>query len=210
MNPSILFRTLGFFLIAGLSACTSYNYYTAGLNKTNMTQYRSFAMMKPEEPGENKTASKTKVTADQKINDAAIASLKSKGLKLQTDNPDLLVVYIAKVGIGSKTVYYYPGWGYPYYGWGYPYRGWGWGYGYPYYGYGWGYPYYGWGGYAYAADKEHYKEGTIIIDLIDARTHKVVWRGYGISDAHSNPERNIEEMPEIVKGIINQLQVAPS
>ncbi len=213
MKPSI-YRVFGLFLIAGLSACSSYNYYTAGLNKTNMSGYRSFALMEPEGQAANKPTA-TQATAEQKIKDATVASLKNKGLKLQKENPDLLVAYTAKVGVGSRTVYYYGypgwGWGYPYYGygwgygWGYPYRGWGWGY--PYYGYGWGYPYYGGWGYTYAMDKEHYKEGTIIIDLVDTHTHKVVWRGFGISEVHNKQEKNIEEMPKIVEGIIEQLQL---
>jgi hypothetical protein len=215
MKPSLC-RVFGFFLIAALSgACRSYNYYTAGLNKTNMSQYKTFALMEPEGQANTKPTA-DQATAEQKIKDATVASLKSKGLKLQKDNPDLLVVYTAKVGVGSRMVYYY---GYPGWGWGYPYYGWGWGYGYTYYGRGWGYPYYGYGwgypyyyggwGYVYAADREHYKEGTIIIDLIDARTHKVVWRGFGVSEVHSKQQKNIEEMPTIVQGIIDQLQLTP-
>jgi hypothetical protein len=199
MKTSI-YLVLGFLLISGLSACSSYNYYTAGLNKTNMSQYRSFAWISPEEKGDNKpTAS---AVADLKIKDAAVASLTTKGLRMQKDNPDLLVTYTAKVGLGSKTVYYptyygtgfYPGFG----------LGWGWGYR-PYY-YGFGYPFAYYGGLT-AVDKEHYKEGTIIIDLIDTRSRKVVWRGYGVGEVHHNVQKNIDDIPKVVEGIINQLQL---
>ena len=60
-----------------------------------------------------------------------------------------------------------------------------------------------------AVDKEHYKEGTIIIDLIDTRTKRVVWRGYGVGEARSNPKKNIDDLPKVVNGIINQLQLTP-
>jgi hypothetical protein len=191
--------------ISGLSACNSYNYYTAGLNKTNMSRYRSFAWVSPEGKTENKpTAS---AIADLKIKDAAVSSLTTKGLRMQQNNPDLLVTYTAKVGLGSKTVYYptyyssgfYPGFG----------MGFGWGYR-PYYygGWGGGYPFAYYGGLT-AVDKEHYKEGTIIIDLIDTRTRKVVWRGYGVGEVHHNVQKNIDDIPKIVDGIISQLQLVP-
>jgi hypothetical protein len=196
---------LGALFISGLSACNSYNYYTAGLNKTNMSHYRSFAWVSPEGKTENKpTAS---AIADLKIKDAAVSSLTTKGLRMQQNNPDLLVTYTAKVGLGSKTVYYptyyssgfYPGFG----------MGFGWGYR-PYYygGWGGGYPFAYYGGLT-AVDKEHYKEGTIIIDLIDTRTRKVVWRGYGVGEVHHNVQKNIDDIPKIVDGIISQLQLAP-
>lgn len=199
---------LGFLMLSALPACRSYNYYTAGLNRTNMSHYRSFAWM----PAAGKNAAVTNAVADLKIKDAAVASLSTKGLKLDPQSPDLLVTYTAKVGRGAKDVY-----ASTYYGSGYGsgfYPGWGLGYG---YGYGWGYrPYY----YGYArpyiyyggstvVDKEHYKEGTIIIDLIDTRTKRVVWRGFGVGEVHRNPQKNIDDLPKVVDGIISQLQLTP-
>ena len=58
-TPSFLL--LGFLIISGLSACSSYNYYTAGLNKTNMSQYRSFAWMSPEGQNTNNKPSASAV-----------------------------------------------------------------------------------------------------------------------------------------------------
>jgi uncharacterized protein DUF4136 len=189
-------------IISGLSACSSYNYYTAGLNKTNMSQYRSFAWVSPQ--GNN---NKSNNIADSKIKDAAVASLSMKGLR-QSNNPDLFVTYTATVGRGTKSVYYpvYSGYGGFYPGWGFGF-GWGWGYR-PWYG-GW----YGYGGLPYysgeAVDKEHYKEGTIIIDLIDSHTKRVVWRGYGVGEVHRNPQKNVDDIPKVVGGIIGQLQLTP-
>ena len=98
----LTYLVLALLVISGLSACRSYNYYTAGLNKTNMSGYRSFAWMSPEGKIDNKpTAS---AIADLKIKDAAVTSLTTKGLRGQSNNPDLLVTYTAKVGLGSKTV----------------------------------------------------------------------------------------------------------
>jgi hypothetical protein len=201
---TLFHRATLLFAVACLSACSSYNYYTAGLNKTNMSGYRSFAWMPAQ--GKGSGSSNTNAVVDLKIKDAAVASLSSKGLRMQNNNPDLLVTYTATVGQGSKTVYsptyygsgFYPGWGG--FGW-----GWGWGWR-PYYYYGAPFAYYGGNT---AVGKEHYKEGTIIIDLIDTRSHKIVWRGFGVGEVHNNPQKNIEDLPKVVNGIIDQLQLMP-
>jgi len=195
--------------LVGLSACDSYNYYTAGLNRTNMSGYHTFAWMPT---GPARKGMKNNDEADAKIKDAATNALQAKGLSLQTHHPDLVVVYTATVGRGTRTDYYsaYPGF----------YGGWGWGAG-----WGWG-SRWGWGGWArpgfYAwgdpflysggvtwAEQEHYKEGTLIIDLIDTRTKKVVWRGFGVGEVHHNPQKNIDDIPKVVSGIIDQLNVTP-
>jgi hypothetical protein len=147
--------------------------------------------------------------ADIKIKDAATTALVAKGLQLSQRNPDLIVSYTAIVGRGTRTNYYspyygagfYPGWGF---GFGY---GWGWGYYRPYYAYGAPFAYYG--GLTYA-EKEHFKEGTLIIDLVDTRTHKIVWRGFGVGEVHRNPQKNIDDLPKVVTGILDQLQLSPA
>ena len=197
--------------LTGLSACDTYNYYTAGLNRTNMSGYHSFAWM-PAVENPKKQNTRNNDEADAKIKDAATTALQAKGLTLQKQNPDLVVVYTTTVGRGSRTEYYtdYPGF----------YGGWGWGAG-----WGWG-SRWGWGGWArpgyYAfggpfsyyggvtyAEQEHYKEGTIIIDLIDTRTKKVVWRGFGVGEVHHNPQKNIDDIPKVVTGVLNQLDLTP-
>ena len=95
-------------------------------------------------------------------------------------------------------------------GWG-GFGGWG-GYG----GWGLGYrPYYSAFGAPFAygdvnLGKEHYKEGTVIIDLIDRRSRQVVWRGFGVGEVHRNPQKDIEELPKVVDGVLKQLSLAPS
>lgn len=177
-----------------LSACTSYNYYTAAINKTNLSAYHTFAWM----PESDNKQSNTSV-ADFKIKDAVTQTLTTKGIRLNQKNPDLIVNYTTKIGRGSRTTYYstaYPGYGF---GWGY---GWGWAYR-PYY-YAYGAPFY-YNGATYA-ENEHYKEGTLVIDLIDSRSHKIVWRGFGVGEVHKNVEKNINDLPKIVEGVLSQLQ----
>src|ERR1700759_5658737 len=205
----LIYLSLMIFTLFGLSACDSYNYYTAGLNRTNMSGYHSFAWMPMQT---DRKGVKNNDEADAKIKDAATTALQAKGLTLQTHHPDLVVVYTATVGRGTRTDYYsaypgfYGGWGWGA-GWGWGSR-WGWG--------GWARPGYYWGGDPFLyyggltyAEQEHYKEGTLIIDLIDTRTKKVVWRGYGVGEVHHNVQKNIDDIPKIVDGIIDQLQIVP-
>jgi hypothetical protein len=208
-------------ITVSLSSCETYNYYTAGLNTTNMSRYHSFAWM-PMGSGKGKAPGNV-VTADAKIKDATTSALEAKGLSISQKQPDLLISYTTTVGRGTRTNYYTNyGWGG--YGWG-GWGGWG-GYGWGGYGLGWGFGGrgYGWGGfspyYYYGApfayggaltyeDQEHYKEGTLIIDMIDRRTRKVVWRGYGVGEVHHDAQKNIDDLPKEVNGIISQLSLQP-
>jgi hypothetical protein len=196
-------------VLSGLSACTSYNYYTAAINKTNLSGYHTFAWMPAAKSGDKMMGG----AADAKIKDAATMDLVSKGLRLSQRNPDLVVNYTTIVGRGTRTNYYspyygggfYPGWGLGFgYGWG---GGWG-GWGFRGYYNAFGPPFAYYGGITYA-DKEHYKEGTLIIDLIDTHTRKIVWRGFGVGEVHNNPQKTIDDLPKVVNGVLDQLQLTP-
>ena len=206
-----IYLALTVLMISGLSACTSYDYYTAAINKTNLSSYHTFAWMPPANSGDKRMANSE---ADAKIKDAATSALVAKGLRLSQRNPDLVVSYTNKVGRGARTNYYSPnyygGWGGYYGGWGGFGLGFGWGWG------GWYRPYYyaygapfAYGGPTYA-EKEHFKEGTLIIDLIDPRTRRIVWRGFGVGEVHKNPQKNIDDLPKVVNGLLDQLQLTPS
>ncbi len=184
-------------LLVVLSSCTSYNYYKAAINKTDLSSYHTFAWM-PQAKADGKNQSNA--MADNKIKDATTKSLLSKGLKLSQDTPDLIINYTLTTGQGSRTNLYAS---YPVYPFGYFGFGWGWGYRPYYYAYGAPFSYYG----AVVAEKEHYKEGTLIIDLIDSRTHRIVWRGFGVGEVHKNNEKNIADLPKVVEGILDQLQI---
>jgi hypothetical protein len=180
-----------------LAACSSYNYYSVG-SSSSVSKYSTFAWLPPLNNTKNPYYDND--LADQKIKDQATANLESKGLRLKANRPDLLVRYTIvvdnKVHTYNEPVYSYNYGGfYPRYGY---YRG-----GRAFY-YGWrgAYPVYV-GNDVYRVP---YKEGTLIIDLVDRVSHKVIWRGYGIGEVN-NPERAINDLPEVVDGILNKLQV---
>lgn len=208
MKKSI-YAALVVLTVSCLSACTSYDYYVAGLNRTNLSNYRTFAWMPMAQDGNGKVT--TNIVADAKIKDAATTALANKGLTLQQRNPDLLISYSTIVGRGVRTYYYptyygtgfYPGFGLGYGGWG----GWG-GFYRPYY-YAYGAPFAYYGGVT-ATGQEHFKEGTLIIDLIDRRSKQVVWRGYGVGEVHRDHQKDIDDLPKVVNGVLDQLSLAAS
>lgn len=204
-------KNWGMFTAAGIllfviSACSSrYDYYQAARNRTNLSGYHTFAWMQS-----TGSARSDANAADAAIKDAATAELTQKGLILQQRSPDVLVAYTHVVGRGSRTNYYnmynnnfYGGWGYG----GLGYGGFGWG--------GWNRPYYNAYGapFSYAGTsvtKENFKEGTLVIDVVDRRSKQLVWRGYGVGEVHRDQQKNIEDLPKVVAGILDQLSLAPS
>lgn len=214
----LLYIGLMLTIVTAFSACsTGYRYYTAGKDDISLSQYKSFAFApylkqrKPDSVLSNKRDLGARLNyvnnnryynnpdAMQKIKDATANSLKAKGLTLQEGNADLLVRYSTLVDRGTRTTYYSAGWG----GWG---PGWGWGWNRyrfnPYFYGGWGG---GWGG-AYPS-QEHFKEGVLSIELIDARTKEPVWIGYSSGELSRDPQKVISQLPKIVEDIFKRLPV---
>jgi hypothetical protein len=120
---------------------------------------------------------------DKKILAAVDAQLQTKGFEKVDAGGDMVVTYHASQGqkVDLNTVYSSTGWG--------PY---GWGpvgpYGRYWYGRRWGY--YG-PGYSYStatttADTIHI--GTVVVDILDGKTHQLVWRGVGSDELNGDPK----------------------
>src|SRR6202045_2605704 len=62
---------------------------------------------------------------------------------------------------------------------------------------GWGWRRFGGGGFGEATTTEHdYKEGTIVVDLYDAKTKQLIWRGSAedtLSDKAARNEKNLDK-----------------
>jgi hypothetical protein len=110
---------------------------------------------------------------DQKVNSAVENELNAKGLRRTSDNPDLLITYVAgaheKTELESAPGYAGPG----YYG------GW------------WDYS---WNNFWVRT----YEEGTLLIDLKDAETNQLVYRVYGV-DELKKPEKRQKQIDKIAK-----------
>ncbi len=97
----------------------------------------------------------------QRIERAIVDELGAKGLQENAGSPDLLVAYHT----GTKDKIQVTDWGYTY-----------------------GSYYWGWGG--RSVDVYQYEEGTLVVDLVDAKTKQLVWRGWatGTVDRTQSPE----------------------
>lgn len=178
------------------SACSTYNYYAVSNQSLVSQNYRTYAWI-PEGQSKSTSIYNNDVATDR-IVDAASKELNNRGLKLDNKDPDLLVRYMAvvrnEVKYYNEPVYYNPPFrlsprvGY--------YRGRAYRY-YPYYD---PMPIY----VGSEARKIRVKEGSIIIDLIDRKTQKVIWRGWAEGEV-DNPEKAINDLPLVVANIFKKL-----
>lgn len=181
------------------TGCSSYQYYAIQSNNITFSKYRTFAWLPTIDTVKNDGYTDI---ADERIKDAVTSKLENIGLVLKAAHPDLLVRYQRLVKNKTK-VYDEPQYIYIYNGF-YPgdirYR-----HGrYYYYNYTAPFPVY------MGSEIVHvpYKEGTLIIDLIDRREKRVIWRGYGVGEI-TDPETSINDIPEVVNGIIDKLPIKP-
>lgn len=184
-------------LVAILSSCSSYNYYAVS-NKSLGAEYQTYAWL-PEDKSKASSIYDNDIAAD-KIVEAASAELNKRGFKLNNRKPDLLVRYTAVVSKEAKSynepVYYdAPGRYIPRMG---VHRG----RAFYYYAYRDPFP-------VYVGSEQrtvNVKQGSIMIDLIDRKTKKVIWRGWAEGEL-DNPERAITQLPQVVQNIFKKLPV---
>jgi hypothetical protein len=98
----------------------------------------------------------------------------------KSENPDLLVNIFTKAREQVSVNQFNTGWGY---GWGY----------------GWN-PYL-WGGQTYVSTNT---EGTLYIDLIDAKKKEMIWQGEGVGYLTQNTEKKDEVIKNFVAKILGQ------
>jgi hypothetical protein len=136
------------------AACAGQQVSTDYSPSTSFSQYKSYAMVTPPDD------SGSQQLLDQRVRSAVEAQLMDKGLT-QTDreDADLYVGY----GMVDKThtrIYSYD-------------DGWGWGGR-------WGWRYWRWGvawPMTIYRQIETYTDGTVVVNLVDAKTKQVVWEG---------------------------------
>ena len=68
----------------------------------------------------------------------------------------------------------------------------------------WGYPY--WGGVGYETRVREYDEGMLVIDIADATTNRLIWRGVGTRrvTGQTSPEKTTEMVNKTVAEILAQ------
>jgi hypothetical protein len=131
-------------------------------HQADFAQYRSFGFMSP--LGTDKAGYSTLLT--ERLKTATRGQMEMRGYVYNATNPDLLVNFGAKLQQKTQVT---PA----------PPMG-------PYYGYRTGF-YGGWPGYGWGDDVYQYTEGTLNIDLVDARRKQLVWEGVAVGEVQ-NPD----------------------
>lgn len=106
------------------------------------------------------------------------ANLSAKGLQ-KSETPSLLISFFTKA---KERVDVYQN----HYGWG------------GYWGWGWGHP---WGG---GTTVSKTTEGTLYIDIIDAKTNELIWQGIGTAPLSRNMEKKEAMIQEVVSKILER------
>jgi hypothetical protein len=120
-----------------------------------------------------------------RVKNAVVNELTEKGLTENTSDPDVFVIY--HVGTQDKV----------------DITDYGYGYGYGRYGGVYGGPYGAGGG---GISTYNYTEGTLIVDIIDASTKQLAWRGSatGVLDENPSPEQVTNNINTAVAAILSQ------
>src|SRR6188768_3895080 len=150
--------------LTGCVATTPVEVSTDFDRSVNFGQYRTFKWFQDKPTAGVDSAYKYNTFLDQRIRNAVEAQLTRRGLTKTESNSDLLIAYDVKVITkqSARPDYAYaPGFGYGYSYW----------YGYRYD--------YGYSRFNRPMLIEEYKDGTIIIDLVDAKDKQLIWRGWG-------------------------------
>jgi hypothetical protein len=114
-----------------------------------------------------------------RVTNAINSELIARGYTKDDASPDFLVAYHG----GSQDKIEVSDWGYTYAG-----RG----------------SYYGYGGRRTAVDVYQYQEGSLIIDIVDTETHKLIWRGTArkVLDTNPTPEERTATVNAAVAKIL--------
>ncbi|MNE07455.1 hypothetical protein D3C80_1000740 [compost metagenome] len=167
-------KTLTVLLLFVLAACSSVSVYSDFDKNVDFSQYKTYAFHK-------KGVDEVKISdLDKKrILNAIDNELSKKGMT-KSETPDLLVNIFTKEREHIDISQYDYGWGY---------------------GWGWGWSPYAWGGPTYVTSTT---EGTLFIDLIDAKKKQLVWQGEGVGYLPQNREDKEKRINEFVAKILVQ------
>ena len=185
-----LFFIIVVLLLAGVFGCSP-KVHVDRDESTNMTMFHSYKFVDGgSDTIENKNFNPLYKSSlvDKALHDEIEKQLNSRGLIKKNKSPEMLVAYhtYAQEKEGAGNAHYpmmYGGLGWQYYPWGANQQ----------IGY--------WDGYNNAAFQ--YTEGTLIVDIINAKTKVLVWRG-SVSDAVTNPEDLHNKATAAVKQIFKK------
>jgi hypothetical protein len=161
-------------LLVLLASCSSVSVKHDYDRETDFQQYKTYAWSEQAMPGD---ALAQNPLVKKRVQVAVDETLRSKGYSLtELEQADFVVVTHA----GIKERMRVQDWGR--YGW---YDPW-------------------WGPYGGRVDVSYYEEGTLVIDIVDAKEKELVWRGMGtgIVKQYAKPEKMQKDIDQDVTKIL--------
>jgi hypothetical protein len=157
-----------------LGSCSSLRVNSDYDKSVDFSQYKTYAFHK-------RGVDRVEISGldKKRILNAIDAELSKKGMT-KSENPDLLVNIFTQERERVDVNQFYAGWGY---------------------GWGWGWNPYLWGGRTYVSS---YVEGTLYIDLIDAKKKELVWEGEGVGYLTENRKKKESLINAFVAKILAQ------
>jgi hypothetical protein len=167
-------KILAIILFLSLGSCSSISVYNDYDKGADFSQYKTYAFHK-------RGIDKVQISEldKKRILNAIDLELSKKGMT-KSENPDLLINIFTKEREQVDVSQFNMGWGY---------------------GWGWGWNPYLWGGQSFVTTST---EGTLFIDLIDARKKELVWEGEGIGYLTENRSLKEKQINEFVAKILAQ------
>ncbi|BFM43901.1 DUF4136 domain-containing protein [Flavobacterium sp. CFS9] len=170
------FKLVPVFLLLILASCSTVSVYSDYDKNVNFGSYKTYAFFKP---GIDKV--EISDLDKRRILRAIDDQMQAKGFT-KSENPDLLVNIFTKAREQVNVNQFSAGWGY----------GWGWGWN----------PYMMYGGNQTTVSTS--TEGTLFIDLIDAKKKEMIWQGEGVGTLTKNVAKKDEKVAEFVSKILAQ------
>ncbi|GGA81551.1 hypothetical protein GCM10008015_22920 [Flavobacterium palustre] len=157
-----------------MSSCSSVRVYSDFDSRADFSQYKTYAFHK-------KGIDRVQISEldKKRILHAIDNELSKKGMS-KSENPDLLINFFTKEREQLDVNQFNMGWGY---------------------GWGWGWNPFLWGGNTYVTSST---QGTLYIDLIDAKKKELIWQGEGIGTLTENRREKENQINEFVSKILAQ------
>jgi len=183
MRHVIFFFLISLFLIWG---CSSFSYKTDFDPTVDFSTYKTYMWYSGKMPDDDALSKEPLVK--KRVAAGIDQALQAKGYQIGTEDAYDFIV-ITHAGNKQRTQITSSG-GYGGYGYG--------GFGYGRYGSGWG----GYGGYT---DVYQYDETTLVIDIIDAKSKEMVWRGTvtGVVGEPKSQEEQQERIDAVVEKMLD-------
>jgi hypothetical protein len=173
MKTAIRFFTIG--ALALVTGCSSVNVKHDYGTDTNFAALKTYAWMAAptNATGSVQAALQRNSLLDKRIKESADRQLAGKGYTKEANNPDFLVLY----HVGAEDKINVTDWGY-------------------------GYGRYG-ARFGRGVEVYQYKEGTLILDIVEAKSKQLVWRGFaaGTLDPNASMATRQKRLDEVMTKI---------